>query len=161
VGAEYGDGAWRDLVQIFDEPRAFALELFHHVPIVYDLMSYVYRAAIAHQRTLYDIDRPHYTGAKTARLRKYYLHDGLIPRRLALWGVGLATLRRQRCRTSSGAIIREGFQRGQACGAKISSLLIASSPLRLSGCRACRDDLRLKGGGDEHARASFDLHGQT
>jgi hypothetical protein len=75
MGAEDGDRVRGNLGQILDEMRPLGLQTLHHVFVVDDLMTHVDRRAVFLQSALDDLDGTHDTGAKTARLGKYYFHQ--------------------------------------------------------------------------------------
>src|SRR5690606_31194301 len=70
VGAEYGDGPWRNLGQILDENRALVLQALDDVLIVNDLVADVHRGAVFLQSSLDDLDRADNARAESARLRQ-------------------------------------------------------------------------------------------
>ena len=57
----------RDFVELLDEHRALGLQALDHVAVVHDLVADVDRRAVALERLLDRIDRPHHAGAEAAR----------------------------------------------------------------------------------------------
>jgi hypothetical protein len=55
------------LVEFLHEDRALALEVFHDIAVVDDLVAHVDRLAVALERLLDDVDGPHHAGAEAAR----------------------------------------------------------------------------------------------
>ncbi len=68
VGAEDRDAAWRHLVDLVDEMRAFAAQPLDNVPVMNDFMTDIDRRAVFLERPLDDLDRPFDPGAKSSRL---------------------------------------------------------------------------------------------
>ena len=75
VRREHRDGIRRNLGDFFDEHRTFGFETLDHVLVVHDLVAHVDGWAVLLQRALDDLDRAHHTGAKSAGLGQYHLHD--------------------------------------------------------------------------------------
>ena len=70
VGAEDGDGAGRDFVDVIHEAGAPAAQRVDDVLVVDDLVANVDGRTIDLQRPFDDVDGPHHPGAETPRLRQ-------------------------------------------------------------------------------------------
>ena len=77
VGAEDGDGAGRNLVDVLDEAGALAAQRGDDVLVVDDFVPDVDRRAMDLQRPFDDVDRPHDPGAEPPRLREHHLQGPL------------------------------------------------------------------------------------
>ena len=75
MGAENGDAARRNLVQIVDEMRALGPETLDHVAVVHDLVAHIDRRPVFVQRALDNVDGALDSGAETPRLGKNHPHD--------------------------------------------------------------------------------------
>ena len=78
VGAEDGDRAVGDLVQLLDEPGALGGEFLHDPLVVDDLVAHIDRRPVALERLLDDLDRALDAGAEAARLGEDDLHRELL-----------------------------------------------------------------------------------
>ena len=74
MGAEHGDGAIGNFVELLDKTRALAFQRLHHMAVVHDLVAHIDGLAIFLERPLDDIDRPDDAGAKAPRLGKNHAH---------------------------------------------------------------------------------------
>ena len=79
VGAEDGDAAGRDLVDLVDETRALGAQPLDDVAVVHDLVPDVDRRAVLFERALDDLDRAFDPGAETSRLSQHDPHDLASP----------------------------------------------------------------------------------
>ncbi len=70
VRAEDHARALGNFAQFFDKNRAGLPQFVHHVPVVDDLFTNIYRRAIKIENDLDHIDRPHHSGAKTTRAQE-------------------------------------------------------------------------------------------
>jgi hypothetical protein len=67
----------RNFVQVLDEHCSLALERLDHMAIVDNFMTHVDRSAELLQRAIDDVNCPHDTGAKAARLSQKYPHPDI------------------------------------------------------------------------------------
>src|SRR5262249_51604894 len=74
MGAEHGDGALGDLVQLVDEAGPDAAQLLDHALVVHDLMTDIDRRAILLDRELDNLHGTLDAGAESSGLRKYHQH---------------------------------------------------------------------------------------
>jgi hypothetical protein len=74
VRAENRDGSIGDFVQFLDEARALALERFHDVAIVDDLVPDVDGLTVLFERTLDDVDGANDAGTEAAWLGENDAH---------------------------------------------------------------------------------------
>jgi hypothetical protein len=68
VGAEDRDAAWRHLVDLVNEMRAFAAQPLDNVSIMDDFMTDIDWRTVFLERPLDDLDRSLDPGAKSSRL---------------------------------------------------------------------------------------------
>src|SRR5258706_3794956 len=84
--AEHRHRAVRNLIELLDEACTFALERFHDMTIVDNLVAHIDRLAILLQRALDDVDGAYDAGAEAAWLGKNDAHTQGF-----LWSALLAT----------------------------------------------------------------------
>jgi hypothetical protein len=77
---EDGDRPGGHFREVFDEARALCAQAFDDMAVVNDFMSNVDGGAKLRERLFDDIDGTDHAGAKAARLRKHYLHRGVLSR---------------------------------------------------------------------------------
>jgi hypothetical protein len=70
MGAEDGNAAGRDLVELVDEMRALGAQPLDDVAVVHDLVAHIDRRTVFLDRPLDDLDRPLHPGAKAPGLRE-------------------------------------------------------------------------------------------
>jgi len=58
------------LVELFDETRTFAAQVFHHVPVMDDLVAHINGRTVPLERAIDDLDCADDSRAKAARLSK-------------------------------------------------------------------------------------------
>ena len=68
VGREHQRGAWRHVIEFFNEDRAFGLEVVDHKGVVHDFMAYINRRAKLEQGPFHDFDGPVHARTKTTGL---------------------------------------------------------------------------------------------
>ena len=83
MGAEDDGGTIRDLIEFFDEYRAFLSQVADHVTVVHDFMANVDGGRKYLQRTLDDLDSAIYTGTEATRVSEINIHRAVILFQLA------------------------------------------------------------------------------
>ncbi len=74
MGAEYGGGAIRNLIQLFNEYGAFLFQPFHHEAVMHHFMAHINRRPETFQRPINNFYCTIDTGTKPPGTGKYDFH---------------------------------------------------------------------------------------